>query len=84
MRSVTIRELKAQLSSVLCDVQRGDHILVTDRGRAMAEFHQPDASLWNASPSERTRPRLAAEGHLRIAEAIAPAYQGVLQEHPRR
>jgi len=75
MRSIGIRELKAQLSSVLRDVQRGDHILVTDRGRVVAELRQPDASQWNASPAERARARLAADGHLRIAEAAAPGYQ---------
>lgn len=71
MRSIGIRELKAQLSSI----QRGDHILITDRGRVVAELRQPDASQWNATPAERARARMAAEGHLRIAEAAAPVYK---------
>ena len=75
MRTIGIRELKARLSSVLRDVQRGDHVLVTDRGRVVAELRLPDTSQWNDSPAQRARARLAAEGHLRIAETAAPAYQ---------
>ena len=75
MRTIGIRELKARLSSVLRDVQRGDHILVTDRGRVIAELRLPDTSQWNDSPAQRARARLAAEGHLRIAERAARTYQ---------
>ncbi len=75
MRTMGIRELKAHLSSVLRDVQRGDHILVTDRGRVVAELRLPDYTQWNDAPAHRARARLAAEGHLRIAEHHAPAYQ---------
>ncbi len=75
MRTIGIRELKAQLSRVLRDVQRGDHILVTDRGRVVAELRKPDASQWSGSPREMARARLAADGHLRVAETVAPVYQ---------
>lgn len=75
MRTIGIRELKARLSSVLRDVQRGDHVLITDRGRVVAELRLPDASQWNDSPAARARARLAAGGHLRIAENATPAYQ---------
>lgn len=75
MRTIGIRELKARLSSVIRDVQRGDHVLITDRGRVVAELRLPDASQWNDNPAMRARARLAAEGHLRIAEGAAPAYQ---------
>ena len=75
MRTIGIRELKAQLSAVLRDVQRGDHVLVTDRGRVIAELRRPDAAQSLASPQERARARLAAEGHLRVAENATPAYQ---------
>lgn len=75
MRTIGIRELKARLSSVIRDVQRGDHVLVTDRGRVVAELRLPDASQWTDTPANRARARLAAEGHLRIAESPAPAYQ---------
>ena len=51
------------------------HILVTDRGRVVAELRLPDPSQWNDSPAARARARLAADGHLRVAEHAAPAYQ---------
>ena len=40
MRTIGIRELKAELSRVLRDVQRGDTVLVTDRGRVVAELRK--------------------------------------------
>ena len=75
MRTVGIRELKAQLSRVLRDVQRGDTVLVTDRGRVVAELRRPDASQWVASPQERALARLASEGHLRMAAYPRALYQ---------
>lgn len=75
MRTIGIRELKAHLSSVLRDVQRGDHILVTDRGRVIAELRQPLVPESSASPRERGWARLASEGHLRVAEASRSIYQ---------
>lgn len=74
MRTIGIRELKAELSRVLRDVQRGDTVLVTDRGRVVAELRRPDASQWSESPQERAMARLAAEGHLRVAEAASTPY----------
>ncbi|MEO5815412.1 MAG: type II toxin-antitoxin system prevent-host-death family antitoxin [Gemmatimonadaceae bacterium] len=75
MRTIGIRELKARLSGILRDVQRGEHILVTDRGRVVAELRTPDASQWSDSPRERARARLAAGGNLRVAESNASVYQ---------
>ena len=75
MRTIGIRELKARLSSVLRDVQRGEHVLVTDRGRVVAELRLPDPAQWNDSPAQRARARLAAEGHLRVAETRTAVYQ---------
>ncbi len=74
MRTIGIRELKAELSRVLRDVQRGDTVLVTDRGRVVAELRKPDASLTSESPQERALGRLAAGGHLRVAEPVADPY----------
>ena len=68
MRTIGIRELKTQLSRILRDVQGGDTVLVTDRGRVVAELRRPDATQWVASPQERALARLASEGHLRMAE----------------
>lgn len=75
MRTIGIRELKAELSRVLRDVQRGDTVLVTDRGRVVAELRRPDASQWNESPQERALARLASSGHLRVAAPAASPYE---------
>ena len=75
MRTIGVRALKAQLSQILRDVQRGDHILVTDRGRVVAELHSPNKSLWATTPAERAFARLASEGHLRVGEPSGSPYQ---------
>ena len=75
MRVIGIRELKAHLSRVLRDLQNGEVVLVTDRGRVVAELRRPDASGWAESPQERAIARLAAGGQLRVAERSATAYQ---------
>ena len=67
MRVVGIRELKAQLSSVLREVQRGETILVTDRGRVVAEIRQPGDANTARSRAEEGLLRLAARGELRLA-----------------
>jgi len=38
MREIGVRDLKAQLSSVLRDVERGETVRVTSRGRPVAEI----------------------------------------------
>ena len=66
--------MKAHLSRALRDVQSGETILVTDRGRVVAELRRPDATGWSASPSERALARLAVSGALRLAERAPPPY----------
>ena len=75
MKTIGIRDLKARLSSILRDVQRGETELVTDRGRVVAELRRPDASQWVASPRERALARLAAGGHLTLGEPAGTPYQ---------
>lgn len=41
LKTANIRDLKDRLSAYLRDVQRGDVILVSDRGRVIAEIRQP-------------------------------------------
>ena len=69
MRTIGIRELKAQLSRVLREVQDGDHYLITDHGRVVAELRQPlstdDANL---SRTDQVRLQMARAGELRLAE----------------
>ncbi|MEP6495414.1 MAG: type II toxin-antitoxin system prevent-host-death family antitoxin [bacterium] len=74
MKTIGIRDLKARLSQVLRDVTSGDVFLVTDRGRVVAELRRPDAGQWTVPPQERALARLAAEGHLRIAERSGVKY----------
>lgn len=76
MRTIGIRELKARLSQVLREVQQGDPVLVTDRGRVVAELRLPDATTWGrATPGpEAALSRLAATGHLRLAEPVTEPY----------
>lgn len=83
MRTVGVRELKAHLSRVLRDVQAGESVLVTDRGRVIAEMRRPDAGAPAATPFERALARLAAGGELRLAERVAGAYPASPLRSPR-
>jgi antitoxin (DNA-binding transcriptional repressor) of toxin-antitoxin stability system len=76
MKTIGIRSLKATLSHVLRDVQRGDVYLVTDRGRVVAELHAPGGGVERVvSREERAFADLAASGHLRVAERPALTYR---------
>lgn len=75
MQTVGVRELKARLSQVLREVQRGETILVTDRGRVVAELRPPALGTQVRSPLERALATLAAGGALRLAESKANPYQ---------
>ena len=72
IRTANIRLLKDRLSAFLRDVQRGDVVLVTDRGRVIAEIRQP--SLTGQLPptaSDRWR-RLVEEGTLKLGLPNSP------------
>jgi prevent-host-death family protein len=60
MRAIGIRELRQQASRYLRDVERGESIEVTDRGRPIA--------MLVPIPAETGRARLEASGRLRPAE----------------
>jgi antitoxin (DNA-binding transcriptional repressor) of toxin-antitoxin stability system len=68
MRTVGVRELKAHLSRVLREVQAGETVLITDRGRVVAELRRPGPVGMTEDPTERALSRMSTEGHLRIAE----------------
>jgi hypothetical protein len=74
MRTIGVRELKARLSQVLREVQQGESVLVTDRGRVVAELRLPDASAWAANAPPPAITRLAAKGHLRLAAPAPDPY----------
>ena len=45
MRAVAVRELKNRLSEYLRQAARGEIILVTDRGRVVAELRRPSTEV---------------------------------------
>jgi antitoxin (DNA-binding transcriptional repressor) of toxin-antitoxin stability system len=63
VRAVAVRELKNRLSAYLRDVAKGEVVLVTDRGRVVAELRRPTTEL-TLDPAERALERLHAEGVL--------------------
>jgi antitoxin (DNA-binding transcriptional repressor) of toxin-antitoxin stability system len=65
VRTVNIRALKDRLSAYLRDVQRGDVVLVTDRGRVVAEIRLPSVDAPGGPAGERLR-RLATEGVIKL------------------
>jgi antitoxin (DNA-binding transcriptional repressor) of toxin-antitoxin stability system len=69
MKTAGVRELKAHLSGYLRDVARGDVVLVTDRGRVVAELRPPGAADRIASPEDLRHRRLVDRGRLRPAAA---------------
>ncbi|HSM92413.1 MAG TPA: type II toxin-antitoxin system prevent-host-death family antitoxin [Anaeromyxobacteraceae bacterium] len=71
MKTAGVRELKAHLSGYLRDVARGDVVLVTDRGRVVAELRPPGAAEQALSPADVRYRKLVAEGRLRPAPAPA-------------
>jgi antitoxin (DNA-binding transcriptional repressor) of toxin-antitoxin stability system len=68
MKAVGIRELKAQLSRYLRDVAGGETVLVTDRGRVIAELRAP-----GANPGA---PESDLERRLRVLAARIPLTMG--------
>jgi antitoxin (DNA-binding transcriptional repressor) of toxin-antitoxin stability system len=69
MKTTGVRELKARLSSYLRDVAAGDVVLVTDRGRVVAEIRPPGAAERGASPADLRYRQLVERGLLRPAAA---------------
>jgi antitoxin (DNA-binding transcriptional repressor) of toxin-antitoxin stability system len=69
MKTAGVRELKARLSSFLRDVAAGEVVLVTDRGRVVAELRPPGATEQGASPADLRYRKLVDRGLLRPAAA---------------
>jgi prevent-host-death family protein len=67
MKAVGIRELKNQLSRFVAEVARGEVVLVTDRGRVVAELRPPASSaMVGAPPGLR---RMVERGELVLGSA---------------
>ena len=63
MKAVAVKELKNRLSSYLREVKDGEVVLVTDRGKVIAELRQPSTST-PPGAQEQALQRLAAAGVL--------------------
>ena len=66
LKTVNIRALKDRLSAFLRDVQRGDVILVTDRGRVVAEIRLPSIEALPTGTAAGQLRRLATEGVVKL------------------
>ncbi|MBI4419275.1 MAG: type II toxin-antitoxin system prevent-host-death family antitoxin [Gemmatimonadetes bacterium] len=73
MRAVGVRELKAHLSQCLRDVEGGEVILVTDRGRVVAEMRAPGATPATESAADRALRQLAVTGSIRVGAPHDPS-----------
>ncbi|HSN91735.1 MAG TPA: type II toxin-antitoxin system prevent-host-death family antitoxin [Anaeromyxobacteraceae bacterium] len=69
MKTAGVRELKARLSSYLRDVAAGDVVLVTDRGRVVAELRSPGTAERGAPPADLRYRQLVGRGLVRPAPA---------------
>ncbi len=72
IKTTNIRALKDRLSAFLRDVQRGDVILVTDRGRVVAEIRPPTVGQAGTEAVESRARRLVEEGTLKLGLPNAP------------
>jgi antitoxin (DNA-binding transcriptional repressor) of toxin-antitoxin stability system len=69
MITTGVRDLKTHLSGYLRRVEQGERILVTDRGRVVAELNPPGDDTTNNVPLIRYQ-QLVAQGVIR--PAVAP------------
>ena len=73
MRAAGIREIKNKLSEFLRLVAEGETVLVTDRGRVVAQLAPPPAAGPPALTEDEALRRLAAAGKLRLARSNVPS-----------
>jgi antitoxin (DNA-binding transcriptional repressor) of toxin-antitoxin stability system len=67
MKTAGVRDLKTHLSAYLREVEHGQVLLVTDRGRVVAEMRPPGAAESVASPADLRYRQLVESGRLRPA-----------------
>lgn len=73
MRAIGIRELRQQASRYLRDVQRGETIEVTDRGRPVARLVPVPAGVDLEALAESGRLAPAADDALKLGPPLRPA-----------
>lgn len=81
MKAVGIRELKAQLSQYLREVGAGEIVLVTDRGRVIAELRAPGLPARQENPLERRLRALADRMPLTIGTPHDPSIYRISPVH---
>jgi antitoxin (DNA-binding transcriptional repressor) of toxin-antitoxin stability system len=69
MRTAGIREFKARLSQYLREVQRGETVWVTDRGRVVAEIRPPGSAPAGVPAADRRVLDAVEQGLLRLPTA---------------
>lgn len=72
MRAAGIREIKNGLSEYLRYVAEGETVLVTDRGRVVAQLAPPPLYAPPPATADEALRRLAAAGKLRMPEGRVP------------
>jgi antitoxin (DNA-binding transcriptional repressor) of toxin-antitoxin stability system len=65
MKIAGVREFKAKLSELLRDIQRGETILITDRGRVVAEVRPPGSALGSLEPEDLRMRQAVDSGFIR-------------------
>jgi prevent-host-death family protein len=73
MRAAGIREIKNRLSEFLRLVADGETVLVTDRGRVVAQLAPPPAVGVPALTEDEALARLAAAGKVRMPRRRIPS-----------
>lgn len=80
MKTVAVKELKNKLSSYLREVRDGEVVLITNRGRVVAELRQPSGAL--LMTYHRGIGRLHPEGVFAAASPQNPkAYRASSLQH---
>jgi prevent-host-death family protein len=73
MRAAGVREIKNRLSEYLRLVAEGETVLVTDRGRVVAQLAPPPVHAPPALSENDALRRLAAAGKIRLPERQVPS-----------
>lgn len=73
MRAVGVREIKNKLSEYLRLVAEGETVLVTDRGRVVAQLAPPPVPAPPPLSEDEALRRLAAAGKVRLPERKVPS-----------
>ena len=72
LKTTGIRNFKARLSGYLRDVQKGGTVLVTDRGRVVAEVRPPPKAKRKAGTEAQRYAAEVAAGRIRPARGKKP------------